>query len=190
MNNFKTVLRKQILPARKILSRTVWEERNRQIQTATLSFIKENSAQVIHTFLPIERNKEVVTWPIIHNLIALGRKVIVSITDLEQETMTHFYYHSELKFRLNRLKIPEPQNADPADISEIDVILIPLLAADKLGNRIGYGKGYYDRLLKELPQVNKVGLSLGPLFDAFNFAEDHDIKLNYCITPFEVYKCQ
>lgn len=190
MNDFKTVLRKQILPVRKILPRNVWEERNQLLHASVLSFIEEKSANVIHTFLPIERNREVDTWPIISDLKAQNKKIIVSSTNLVNETMAHYYYHTGIKFRLNRLKIPEPLNAEPADISEIDLILVPLLSADKSGNRIGYGKGYYDRLLYALPHAKKVGLSLGPLFDTFNFAEAHDIRLDYCISPFEVYKCQ
>ncbi|MEQ8339095.1 MAG: 5-formyltetrahydrofolate cyclo-ligase [Cyclobacteriaceae bacterium] len=190
MNDFKTILRRQVLPARKALSSALWEERNRLLAPRVVEFITGDSAKVIHSFLPIERNKEVNTWPIIKGLISRNLKVVVSSTDLEKEQMLHYYYHPQLKFRLNRLKIPEPINAEKADTSTIDIVLIPLLAADKQGNRIGYGKGYYDRLLQDLPKVNKVGLTLGPLFDEFNFAEAHDIKLDYCITPFETYQCQ
>ncbi len=190
MNDFKAILRKQVLPARKILSSEIWESRNQQLLTKVVGFIKNHSAQVIHSFLPIERNKEVNTWPVLKELISLEKQIVVSSTDLEKETMFHYYYHAELKFRLNRLKIPEPVNAKSADVKAIDMVLIPLLAADKRGNRIGYGKGYYDRLLRDLPQVNKVGLTLGSLFDEFNFAEPHDIRLDYCITPFEIHQCQ
>ncbi|XOV92472.1 MAG: 5-formyltetrahydrofolate cyclo-ligase [Bacteroidota bacterium] len=186
----KNILRKQILPARKILSRTVWEERNKLLYHKVFSFLEKNPVNIVHVFLPIERNKEVNTWPIIKSLMDQNKKIVVSSTDLKNETMNHFYYNSQLKFKLNRLKIPEPVNAVKADIKSIDMILMPLLAADKVGNRIGYGKGYYDRLLKDLPEMNKVGLSLGPLFDAFNFAESHDIRLDYCITPFEIHPCQ
>ncbi|MBV6641860.1 MAG: 5-formyltetrahydrofolate cyclo-ligase [Cyclobacteriaceae bacterium] len=190
MNDFKTILRKQVLPARKILSSNIWEDRNRMLASKVIDFINQDSVKVIHSFLPIERNKEVNTWPIIKELISRNLQVVVSSTDLKKEQMLHYYYHPQLKFRLNRLKIPEPINAETADTSTIDLVLIPLLAADKKGNRIGYGKGYYDRLLQELPKVKKVGLTLGPLFDEFDFAESHDIKLDYCITPFEIYQCQ
>lgn len=186
----KNILRKQILPARKVLARSVWEERNKLLYHKVFLFLEKHSANVIHTFLPIERNKEVNTWPIIKSLIDQKKKVVVSSTDLKNETMHHYYYHPQLKFKLNRLKIPEPVNADKADVNSIEVIFMPLLAADKLGNRIGYGKGYYDRLLHDLPEMKKVGLSLGPLFDAFNFAESHDIRLDYCISPFEIHQCQ
>ncbi len=190
MNEFKSILRKQILPARKILSSNIWEGRNRMLASEVVDFILKKSAKVVHSFLPIERNKEVNTWPIIKSLIENNVQVVVSSTDLQKERMNHYYYHPQIKFRLNRLKIPEPINAVAADVSTVDLVLIPLLAADKKGNRIGYGKGYYDRLLNDLPKVNKVGLTLGPLFDEFNFAEAHDIKLDYCITPFEIYPCQ
>jgi len=190
MNDFKTTLRKQILPARKILATDLWEARNSLLAPRVVEFITGNTARVVHSFLPIERNREVNTWLTIRELINRDIRVVVTSTDLKKEQMLHYYYHPDLKFRLNRLKIPEPINAEKADPAIVDIVLIPLLAADKYGNRIGYGKGYYDRLLKDLPKVTKVGLTLGPLFDEFNFAETHDIRLDYCITPFETYQCQ
>ncbi len=186
-HQIKNILRRQILAARKVLAEDVWKDRNKLLQPTVVDFVVRSSANVIHSFLPIERNKEVDTWPIVKEMIRLEKKVVVSVTNLEQEKMYHYYYHSGLKFKLNKLRIPEPMNAEAANVSTIDLILIPLLAADKSGNRIGYGKGYYDRLLSELPKVKKVGLALGPLFDAFNFAESHDIRLDHCITPFETY---
>ena len=186
----KSILRKQILSARKILQLEVWQLRNDLLKDRVLEFINKNDFQIIHSFLPIEKNKEIDTWPIIKDLIDHNKKVVISITDFESETMSHFFYDSKIKFRLNRMKIPEPIGASPANIESIQMMLIPLITADKKGNRIGYGKGYYDRLLEPIKDsVVKVGVSMGSLFDSFPFHEPHDIKLDYCITPHEIVKC-
>ena len=70
----------------------------------------------------------------------------------------------------------------------IDVVFVPLLAYDKQGNRVGYGKGFYDKFLSECKSnVVKIGLSF---FDPEEFIEDvfeNDVKLNICITSLEVY---
>ena len=189
--DIKTILRKQILSARKILPEETWARRNELICQNVIKFIAKGGYKTVHSFLPIERNKEVNTWLIIKNLLKRGERVVISITDFEKEQMSHFYYEEGIKFRLNKMKIPEPVNAMTASIQEVELVLIPLLAADKSGNRIGYGKGYYDRLLNPIKDnVVKVGLNLGTLFDAFSLSEQHDVKLDYCITPFEIIECK
>ena len=65
----------------------------------------------------------------------------------------------------------------------IDVVFVPLLAYDKLGNRVGYGKGFYDKFLSECkPGVVKIGLSF---FEPEELIEDlfeTDVKLDFCVT--------
>jgi 5-formyltetrahydrofolate cyclo-ligase len=66
---------------------------------------------------------------------------------------------------------------------------VPLLAFDIKGNRVGYGKGFYDKFLSECkPETIKIGLSF---FDAEEIVEDtsiKDIQLDYCVTPNRIYK--
>lgn len=103
--------------------------------------------------------------------------------------MIHYQYDTELRLLKNKFDIPEPIGGTVCHLSKVQWILVPLLAADRLGNRLGYGKGFYDRLLGDTQhKITKVGLSVGPLFDLFPFAEAHDIRLDYCITPFETIK--
>lgn len=75
------------------------------------------------------------------------------------------------------------------DDKKIDVVFVPLLAFDKTGHRVGYGKGFYDDFLAKCrPQTIKIGLSF---FDAEDHIEDiyqGDIPLDYCITPNKIYK--
>ncbi|MDW3197349.1 MAG: 5-formyltetrahydrofolate cyclo-ligase [Cytophagales bacterium] len=186
----KALLRKEILRRRKLLSHELVNELSLEIQQHFLQWIQGQQVSTIHSFLPIERNREVNTWPLIDALESLGKCVILTRTNFETETMDHFLYETDLTFEEDKFKIPTPVNARPADMKAVEVVLVPLLAADKAGGRIGYGKGYYDRLIQEMTaDVIKIGLTLGPCFDKFSFLEPHDQKLDYCITPYQVIDC-
>jgi len=187
MSEGKKSIRKNVLKYRKLLSKEVFDQRNKLIVEKTIQFIAEHKISCMHSFLPIEKNNEVNTWPIIYQLKKDGIKVVLSATDFENEIMTHYWNDDSLIFENDQFGIPTPVNGQMADLNEVEMVLIPLLAADKKGNRIGYGKGYYDRLLARMNQkVMKIGLTLGPLFDHFSFAEPHDIGLDYCVTPKEI----
>ena len=73
--------------------------------------------------------------------------------------------------------------------SKIDVVFVPLLAFDKNGHRIGYGKGYYDKFLSSCkPDIIKIGLSFYEAEEAFQDVYPSDIPLDYCVTPKKVYR--
>jgi 5-formyltetrahydrofolate cyclo-ligase len=65
----------------------------------------------------------------------------------------------------------------------IDVVFVPLLAYDKQGNRVGYGKGFYDKFLSLCkPEVVKIGLSFFEPEDLIDDVFENDVKLDYCVT--------
>ncbi len=186
----KTQLRKEILIKRRLLSQDLVNELSLTLQTRLLNWLESQQILTVHCFLPIARNKEVNTWPLIAVLDRLEKRVILTRTNFELETMDHFLYEKDVKFEEDQFKIPTPINAKPADMKEVELVLVPLLAADKSGGRLGYGKGYYDRLISEMSSdVVKIGLTLGACFDKFSFLEPHDQKLDYCITPYQVIDC-
>lgn len=186
----KYVVRKGTLFNRRMLSDAEWQLRNTQACEHAQNLLIEKKVNCFHLFLPIKRNKEADLWQVLSGAIARGNQVIVSATDFEKQTMSHFLYTNDLVFEEDRFGIPTPRGGEPADLSQLDLIFIPMLAGDKYGNRVGYGKGYYDRLLNDMPSdLLKVGVSLNTLFDRFTFAEEHDIALDYVITPHELIKC-
>lgn len=188
MSDAKGKIRKGTLLNRKLLGKEEWQKRVDLVNDAVFQLIENRKLKKIHVFLPIEKNKELNTWDLVRRLFDHGVSVCISISDFKTYRMTHYQYHPDVDFVLNRFDIPEPKNAARADISDLEMILIPLLAADKEGARIGYGKGFYDRLLADLPQsLLKVGVNLAPLFDRFGFEAPHDISLDICITPFKTY---
>jgi 5-formyltetrahydrofolate cyclo-ligase len=92
--------------------------------------------------------------------------------------------HADTAFDVNEFGIEEPVDGIPVFLNEIDMVLTPLLAFDNTGNRVGYGKGYYDRLLHECRNdCIKVGFSYFDPVNAIDDVNEHDIKLDYCITP-------
>lgn len=141
-----------------------------------------------HLFLTIERHKEIQTEFVLQILAGKDKEIVVSKSDFATGEMTHFLLTENTKFIKNDYGIPEPVNGLEVPVSKIDVVFVPLLAYDKKGNRVGYGKGFYDRFLKKCrPDVIKIGLSF---FEPEEQIEDislDDVKLDFCVTPYGVY---
>lgn len=91
-------------------------------------------------------------------------------------------------FTTNAFGVPEPVDGLPMFPEEIEMVIVPLLAYDANGYRVGYGKGYYDRFLKECREdVYKVGFSYFEPVDMIDDIHAFDVKLDFCITPNEIY---
>ncbi len=115
------------------------------------------------------------------------RKVIVPVSDISTNTLSLSYIDSHTDLRKGAYGIPEPSVIKNADTDDIDIILVPGLAFDRAGGRMGFGKGYYDRLLKNIKAV-KIGLCYN--FQLFDYIpkENHDIPMDYIITEKETIK--
>ncbi len=140
-----------------------------------------------HLFLPIQKEKEVDTFIIKEYLEEKKKQVFTSQIKSNSLEMDTFLLSSKTVFKESKMGIPVPIGAEKVDPHVVEVILIPLLAFDILGNRLGYGKGYYDSFLSGLAGgVIKVGLSYFLPEERIPF-EAHDIPLDYCITPSKIF---
>lgn len=91
-------------------------------------------------------------------------------------------------FEINSSGIAEPVDSVDVYPSEIDMVIAPLLAFDKRGYRVGYGKGYYDRFLPRCrPDCIKIGFSYFDAIDSIEDISENDIPLDYCITHDTIY---
>ena len=132
-----------------------------------------------HIFLPISENKEIDTTFILSILQGKDKNVVLPKV-VNKTTLEHYLLTDSTRLKKNEWNIPEPVDGIEVPIRKIDVVFIPLLAFDKNGNRVGYGKGFYDRFLAECREdVIKIGLSLFPaeeelITDTFS----NDIPLN------------
>ncbi|WP_462253402.1 5-formyltetrahydrofolate cyclo-ligase [Ekhidna sp.] len=183
----KSDIRKVILQYRKMSDSLVYARRNKQLCAAILEFINRREVNIIHAFLAIKKNREPDVSPLFENFWSTGKSIIVSKTDFMRKHMEHYYLNADTSLILNKKGIPEPDNAKKASLDNLDAIFVPLLVSDKLGYRIGYGGGYYDRLLAETNTL-KVGLSMSPPVDEIHQKEDWDVPLDYLITPNKIYK--
>lgn len=143
--------------------------------------------KMVHLFMPIRRHNEVDTFSILNYFKQQhpGLKIVVPRTDMAKVEMVNILYdHDYTILGRNKYDIPEPIHGAVIDPIHIDLVFVPLLACDKRGNRVGYGKGFYDRFLSACdPDVRKVGLSFFDPVDEINDVNEHDIPLDTCITP-------
>ena len=103
--------------------------------------------------------------------------------------MKHFLLTDNTKIIKNEFNIPEPVDGLEVPVFKIEVVFVPLLAFDEIGNRVGYGKGFYDKFLAECnSETVKIGLSFFEAEFEITDVNANDIRLNYCVTPNKVYE--
>ncbi|MCB0399037.1 MAG: 5-formyltetrahydrofolate cyclo-ligase [Winogradskyella sp.] len=142
-----------------------------------------------HVFLSIEEQKEINTEYILNILSGKDKNIVISKSNFEDISMSHFLLTDNTTIKKNHYNIPEPVDGIEIQSSQIDVVFVPLLAFDKTGNRIGYGKGFYDRFLSECnPETIKIGLSFFDAEKEVFETENNDIKLDYCVIPNQVFQ--
>ena len=145
------------------------------------------SHEYYHIFLPIQEKQEIDTVNIIAILQGKDKHIIVPKIG-EGKLLEHFLLTDSTLFKNNNWGVPEPVDGIIIAPKKIDVVFLPLLAFDKLGNRIGYGKGFYDKFLSECrPDVIKVGLSVFDPEEEISDLNKHDIPLDFCVTPEKNY---
>ena len=144
--------------------------------------------EYFHIFLSISEKREVDTQGILHILQGKDKHVVLSKADFDSGTLSNYLLTDSTVIKVNDWGIPEPVAGIEIKASSIDVVFIPLLVYDERGNRIGYGKGFYDRFLSRCrPDVVKVGLSFFSAEEEILDVDEHDVPLDYCVTPEKIY---
>lgn len=184
----KKALRIHYKTLRKQLSENQLEEMSLAVANNVLTLpVWEKT--YFHIFLPIEAHNEVNTEFILHLLSGKDKEIVISKSDFETRNMTHFLLTDNTKIKKNEYNIPEPVDGIEVPAKKIEVVFIPLLAYDKLGNRVGYGKGFYDKFLSECQTGTiKIGLSFFEPEEQITDVFETDVKLDYCVTPNAVFK--
>ncbi|SEP89981.1 5-formyltetrahydrofolate cyclo-ligase [Hyunsoonleella jejuensis] len=141
-----------------------------------------------HIFLSIEALKEINTDYILNILSGKDKNIIIPKSDFETGELTNYLLTDNTVIKKNNYNIPEPVDGIEISNNKIDVVFIPLLAFDKSGNRVGYGKGFYDKFLSQCrPETLKIGLSFFEAEDEIGDVFQGDIGLDYCVTPKTLY---
>lgn len=181
----KKALRNYYLQLRLQLSEAEWAQGSQRM--CDLFFIHSNLAFVntIHIFLPLRKKAEPDTWLIIDRLKREFQHIRIAVPKIDPSTNTikSFLFEGMHQLKQNQWGIDEPASGKEIFPDEFDLILVPLLAFDKRGHRVGYGKGFYDKFLSQCkPNAQRVGLSFFEPVDKIQ-SELTDVALTHAITP-------
>ncbi|MFZ6010284.1 MAG: 5-formyltetrahydrofolate cyclo-ligase [Bacteroidota bacterium] len=185
----KQELRKTYLHRRLTLSEAEYLELSRGLSENFFANVDLSFVKVLHTFLPIEKNREPNTWLIIDRIRREFPNVRISIPKINTQTsiLESYYFEGLHQLENNTWGIPEPKQGIPTPVEKIDAVIIPLLAFDRQGHRVGYGRGFYDKFLNSCrSDAKKIGVSF---FDGVNKIDDAtqtDVLLDQVVTPAEL----
>ena len=147
---------------------------------------------MVHLFMPINENKEIDTFSILEYFKEYepSLKIVIPRTNFEKIEMQNILFDPVYTILgRNKYGIPEPIHGKVISSQEIDAVIMPLLAFDLEGNRVGYGKGFYDRFLDTCRQdTKKIGLSFFEPIDKVEEVNAFDKRLDACITPNQIWE--
>ena len=185
MNKNKFFLRKSFKKQRSLLD----IHQGKELNTRNFKNILELNIQAkscYQLYLSNEINNEAETGEIINLLFKKHKRVFVP--KIQGSNLINIEIDNNTNYSLNYLGIKEPLSSNQKDKNLLEVIFVPLLVFDKLGHRVGYGGGYYDKFLGNIKDdILKIGLSLFEPIDKIQDIKKHDISLDYTITPKRVY---
>lgn len=186
----KSRLRQLALARRKNVSAHVFGLLNETLQQEFMDFI--TSFQLPHrimSFQPIVERREVQMSFIHETLESLGHQLCFPRVENEHD-MVAYQVPAGDSWMTSAWGIqePNPQTCQKVNVADIDLVIIPLLAFDSHGNRVGYGKGFYDRFLQDCrPDTLKIGVCLDEAVLRIDDVEAHDIPLDLCISPIGIH---
>lgn len=184
----KLALREQLKEQREALSKKECRERFSSIFENLVTLPEFFRADVVHTYISSKKN-EVDTHEMIRLLLKHKKRVVVPISDKKTKLMKHSEIFSLSELIGGAYGILEPRMYRPVPIEELQVIIVPALAVDKKGNRLGFGAGFYDRFLQyvQLPIITLVyDFQIVPDVPK----ESTDVPVSFIVTENEIICCR
>lgn len=147
------------------------------------------ACRTFHMFLPILERKEPDTLPLLFEINKQHPQMRIAVpVIIANGNLIHVEPEIPLALHAGRWNIPVPEYTYEVNPATIDVVLVPMLVFDKQGQRVGYGKGYYDQFLPDCrPDCIKLGISLFDPVDTIDDVMYADVKLDACVTPDSFY---
>ena len=140
----------------------------------------------LHVFLPIERLNEVDTRLIIEKIWKEHPHIqtVVPRVNGETDEIENLRFSANTELIENAWGIEEPGHSELVESHRIDLVLVPGLCFDRTGHRVGYGKGFYDRLLAKCrPDCLKIGVSYLEPVEKIDNVYEGDVQVDFVITP-------
>ena len=187
----KSELRKIYSVEQKLLSAFERNQKSEKITNKFFSTFDLTEIDILHCFIAIKKFGEIDTsliyeriWHDFPHIRTVVPRVNFQSTEIE-----NLIYTVDTELRENLWRIFEPTESKLIETKKIDLVLVPLVAFDESGFRVGYGKGFYDKFLKNCRvDCLKVGLSFFAPVAKISDVQSFDVKLNFCVTPEKVWK--
>jgi len=178
----KNELRAQMVRLRTALTEQEREERSIAIANQCLQLPVWDRSN-FHLFLSIETKAEVDTTPLLTLLQGRDKNIAVpKITG--KHKLTSILLTDATKLIKTKRDLIEPQSGIEVDEKWAQVVFVPLLGVDKKGNRVGYGKGFYDSFLAQCSSdTKKIGVSFFEPEGEIEDLHSGDVPLDACVTP-------
>ncbi|MFZ4930814.1 5-formyltetrahydrofolate cyclo-ligase [Chryseobacterium sp. Mn2064] len=181
----KAELRKKYTQKRKALSVDEAFLLSEKIFNNFLSYFQPQEGDKVHIFIPIQKFKEIDTQIFIHYFLA--EKIRVFIPKIVEDRLINIEIFENTEYETNSWGISEPVSNEDSGEKAFHYVITPLLYCDKKGNRVGYGKGFYDSLFQEVsPETKKIGVNYFDPDECVDDVWENDIPLDYLVTPVEV----
>jgi 5-formyltetrahydrofolate cyclo-ligase len=187
----KNAIRQDIIQKREELGDLEKNEKSLAISKRLFGIDEFKKSKVVFCFL--STFFEVQTEKIIRESLRLGKQVLVPLLDPEGENLQASRIPSmDIDFIIGKYGIKQPtlKRIDIVAFSNIDFVVVPGLAFDNIGNRIGYGAGFYDKFFKKISSgVTRVAVSYD--FQLLNLVphSDLDEPVHFLITETQALRC-
>jgi 5-formyltetrahydrofolate cyclo-ligase len=186
----KEAARKYYITKRNELSSEYIQKESKIIAEKFIASGLWKKCTVMHIFISIPGKAEIDTSFLMDFFFTQHPeiKICTSVVDANGKDLLHTCITPATTYRPNKWNIPEPVERTVVNEKDIDLVLLPLLAFDIKGNRVGYGKGFYDRFLQNCKSdVVKVGLSLFEPTEELIESDVWDVPLDWGVTPECIY---
>ncbi len=185
----KAGLRKELLSKRDNIPPVVRRAKNKMVLERMLSLEEFRNAGIIFFFASFRT--EVDTAEMIKSALTSGKRVLLPKVDKDRHELLLYEIRDFGELVPGYMGIPEPSfQGRQMSINDADIVIIPGAGFDASGNRIGYGGGYYDRLLSGL---QKQSLVIAPAYEEQVVdsipSEPHDIRVQMIVTDRRVIRC-
>lgn len=176
----KQQLREVLLKRRNGISEEAYLHKSEKICEHLQNIAVFKQANVVHCYVSMNERNEVNTHPLIKQMLAGDKQVVVPVTKMEEGTLHHTRLNRFNELKPNKWGVLEPQGGFEVSPEVLDLVIVPMAGADAHKNRIGYGGGFYDRFLAHT-NCPKVGLLFEKCLVESLPTESFDIPLDKLI---------
>ena len=177
----KRWLRERLLEQRSTLDTVTVVDAGRALAQRARSLVEQHRVRAVAAYLSV--GLEPPTWPMLDGLLTDGVDVLVPRA-LPRRRMTWVRYAGRQALALGRFGIPEPHGpSDDGALDAVDAVVVPALAVDGEGHRLGRGGGYYDTALAAHPAPLRIAVVYDHEVVADVFPQGHDQRVDVAITP-------